>query len=162
MNVRDPRIRVILSTGELRLFDGPELVKTYHCITGAQHGDKEKEGDRKTPLGQFRVVFRNPQSKFHLSLGLNYPDESDAQRGRETSLLTEAQYAQLMDDLAHGDMNDPAMQDRVWKTPLGGEIFIHGGAEGRNSTAGCVALTNSDITELYALCPVGTPVQISE
>ncbi|HMD53501.1 MAG TPA: L,D-transpeptidase [Phycisphaerae bacterium] len=162
MNLRDPRIRVILSTGELRLSDGPELVKTYRCITGSNHGDKEKEGDHKTPLGLFRVVFRNPQSKFHLSLGLNYPDESDAKRGLETGLLTQERHRQLMNDLEHGDMNDPAVQDRVWKTPLGGEIFIHGGAQGRTGTAGCLALTDADIAELYPLCPIGTPVEIVE
>ena len=44
--------------------------------------------------------------------------------------------------------------------PLGGEIFIHGYKEGRSGTAGCVAVSNPDIEELYAALPLGTEVEI--
>ncbi len=154
------RIRVVKSRGDLHLFDGGELIKTYKCITGSNAGDKQIEGDRKTPEGSFHIVFKNPLSKFHLSLGLNYPNMEDANRGLAAGLISAAQYQDLLNALASSDYSDEAAQNRVWKTPLGGEIFIHGCAEGRTSTAGCIALSNPDIEELYAQCPVGTAVEI--
>ena len=155
-----PYIRVIKSHQTLHVHDGDMLIRSYACITGSNSGDKQMEGDRKTPEGRFQVVFKNPQSKFHLSLGLDYPNREDADRGREQGLLSADIYNQLIHDLQHGDMADEQVQNRVWKTPLGGEIFIHGCAEGRTGTAGCIALANPDMTELYALCPVGTTVEI--
>ncbi len=156
----DIQLRVTKSRNLLEVIGAGQTIAQYACITGGNVGDKEMEGDRKTPLGRFRVVFRNPESRFFLSLGLNYPDESDARRGLETGLLTPDQFNRLMRDIAEADLTDPAVQDRVWKTPLGGEIFIHGCAEGRTSTAGCVALSNPDMAELFAICAVGTPVDI--
>ena len=159
---QDILLRVTKSRGILEVIAAGERIAAYPCITGSNSGDKEVEGDRKTPLGTFQVVFRNPESKFFLSLGLNYPDETDARRGLQCGLLTQSQFDRLMADLAGGDMCDPATQDRVWKTPLGGEIFIHGCAEGRTGTAGCVALSNADMARLFAMCDVGTPVEILE
>jgi uncharacterized SAM-binding protein YcdF (DUF218 family) len=163
MNVQHPRIVVHKSRKQLELFDADHLVKTYTCFTGTHPGDKEREGDRKTPEGDFHIVFKNPQSKFHLSLGLDYPNLTDARRGLESGLLTHAQYQTLIDALQHGDMTTEVTQNIVWKTPLGGEIFIHGGGEGRDSekgSAGCVVVTNEEIEELYAVCNVGTEVVI--
>ncbi len=156
----DIQLRVTKSQHMLEVISAGCTIARYACITGSCVGDKEVEGDRKTPLGHFRVVFRNPESRFFLSLGLNYPNESDAIRGLETGLLTLDQFTRLIRDLAEGDLTDPVVQDRVWKTPLGGEIFIHGCAEGRTGTAGCVALCNPDMAELFAICAVGTPVDI--
>lgn len=160
MTLAKPTIRVIKSRTTLYLFDGTKLIETYCCITGSNSGDKQKEGDRKTPEGRFHIVFKNPHSKFHLSLGLDYPNMEDANRGLAQGLLSIENYNQLIHDLKNSDMSDETVQNRVWKTPLGGEIFIHGCAEGRSSTAGCVALSNPDMTELYALCPLGTDVEI--
>ena len=160
MNVRHPCIVVQKSAGELRLYDDAALIRTYRCITGTYPGDKQRQGDRITPLGTFLVVYKNPQSKFHLSLGLNYPTLEDAQRGLATGLIDATTYETLVYDILCGDMSDPTVQDRLWNTALGGEIFIHGHAEGRTHTAGCVAVTDADMTEIYNLCPVGTPVHI--
>ena len=160
MKLEHPRVVVSKSGRTLQLFDGNSLVKTYACITGGNTGDKEIEGDRKTPLGTFHIVYKNPQSKFHLSLGLDYPNADDADRGLAAGLITKTQHDQILAAL-QSDLSLPDNQEKLWKTPLGGEIFLHGHAEGRTGTAGCVALANSDIEELYAILPVGTQVQIS-
>ncbi len=160
MNNHQPIIVVRKSAGELCLYDGSAGIRTYRCITGTFPGEKQRQGDRITPLGNFLVVYKNPQSKFHLSLGLNYPTLEDARHGLATGIINSAQYQQLVEDILCADIQDSAVQDRIWNTPLGGEIFIHGGAEGRTDTAGCVAVSNSDITEIYHICPVGTPVEI--
>lgn len=153
-------IRVHKSEGVLELFSGDACVRRISCITGTNKGDKEMEGDRRTPVGHFRVVYKNPNSKFFLSLGLNYPRILDANRGLFTGLLTYPVYRQLVHDLITADMTLETVQDRVWKTPLGGEIFIHGCAEGRSDTAGCVALSNPDMLQLFHQIPVGTSVEI--
>jgi uncharacterized SAM-binding protein YcdF (DUF218 family) len=161
MNLKMPRIVVNKGTGMLELFDGAALVRRYACITGANGGDKNVEGDRKTPTGKFRVVFRNPDSKYHLSLGLDYPNKEYAERGLAKGLITRAQYEEIMGALA-SDLTVEVNQKKLWYSPLGGEIFIHGRAEGRTGTAGCVALSNPDIEELYAVVPLGTEVEIRE
>ncbi len=161
MQLANPRVVVHKSANTLELFDGPALFKTYACITGGHEGDKEREGDRKTPLGSFRIVFKNPQSKFHLSLGLDYPNHEDADRGLAAGMITREQYDGIIEALS-SDLSKEANQKKLWYTPLGGEIFIHGYANGRTGTAGCVALQNPDVEELYAVLPVGTPVEIRQ
>jgi uncharacterized SAM-binding protein YcdF (DUF218 family) len=161
MQLAHPRIIVHKSQGLLELFDDAALVKKYACITGGNDGDKEREDDRKTPLGAFRIVYKNPQSKYHLSLGLDYPNREDADRGLRTGLITREQYDGILGALK-SDLSREENQKKLWYTPLGGEIFIHGFGTGRTGTAGCVALSNADIEELYAILPIGTPVEIRE
>ena len=159
MQLAAPRVVVKKSANTLELFDGQTLVKAYPCITGSNPGDKQHEGDRKTPLGSFRIVFKNPASKFHLSLGLDYPSPEDAARGLADGLITQEQHDQILAAL-RSDLSQPENQQKLWYTPLGGEIFLHGHAENRTATAGCIALSNPDIEELYATLPLHTPVEI--
>lgn len=159
MEMKMPRVVVRKTANVLELYDSERLVKTYSCITGGGKGDKSVEGDRKTPLGVFHIVFKNPLSKFHLSLGLDYPSREDAERGLASGLITRAQYDGIMEALA-SDLSKEENQKKLWYTPLGGEIFLHGNAEGRTGTAGCIALSNDDVEELYAILPLGTEVEI--
>ncbi len=54
------------------------LFKTYEiCLVPGNLGPKRREGDWQVPEGVYRVDKFNPKSKFHLSLGINYPNESD-------------------------------------------------------------------------------------
>ncbi|MHA7819105.1 MAG: L,D-transpeptidase family protein [Erythrobacter sp.] len=115
--------------------------RPIRAYRGLQFGDapmghKRFEGDERTPEGLYTIDTRNPQSRFHLSLRISYPNEFDrafaAQHGRSA----------------------------------GGDIFIHGqptGRPGRMSgdwTDGCIALTNAEIEELWQIVPDGTPVEI--
>jgi len=54
------RIEVSKSDRTLKLFDGRRLVKTYRCCVGRVAGDKQCEGDHKTPEGRFCVCYKNP------------------------------------------------------------------------------------------------------
>lgn len=92
------------------------LLKTYDiCALNEAPGPKRLKGDLKTPEGFYYIESFNPQSGYHLSLRLNYPNESDR-------ILGGAQQ-------------------------LGGDIFVHGGCK----TAGCMALTDEGIKEVYVL-----------
>ena len=58
---------------------GPfKLIAEYRVLASSGHpGPKRREGDRQVPEGFYEIERFNPESLFHLSLGLNYPNESD-------------------------------------------------------------------------------------
>ncbi|MDF1726797.1 MAG: L,D-transpeptidase family protein [Sulfitobacter sp.] len=102
----------------------------------APEGHKEFEGDGKTPEGLYWVDRRNPESKFHLSLGISYPNDMDRQRAKEMG------------------------------KPPGGDIFIHGQKSPLHRgdgdwTWGCIAVTNKEIEDVYAMVGDMTPIQIN-
>jgi murein L,D-transpeptidase YafK len=135
---------------------GPDgrVLKSFAAIVGREaFGAKVREGDERTPEGEYYVCFKNPRSRFHLSLGLSYPNAEDAERGLREGSITAVQYREIVD--AHNANRVPP-----WQTPLGGEIFIHGGMEGRAATAGCVAISDPAIEELFSAVALGTPVVI--
>jgi murein L,D-transpeptidase YafK len=130
------------------------VLKMFPAIIGREtSGTKQREGDERTPEGEYYVCFKNPQSRFHLSLGLSYPNLSDARRGLDRGAITPVEYQKIVE--AFESKRIPP-----WKTPLGGEIFIHGDMGERAGTAGCVAVSNQAIEELFPQVTLGTPVVI--
>lgn len=118
--------------------DGRPL-KTYRIALGfAPDGDKRRQGDGRTPEGRFTINRVNPASAYHLSLGLDYPRPQDRARAASEGV-------------------DP-----------GGDIFIHGQPNGRPDgetlpgdwTAGCIAVSDAEIRELFAAAQIGTVVEI--
>jgi len=150
----DPRVLVEKSACRLTLCDGRRVIRIYPVIAGSGTGDKTCEGDRCTPEGEFYICMKNPQSKYLLSLGLSYPNEEDAARGLSGGLISSEEYNQIV--LAVRMREQPP-----WYTPLGGEIMIHGCKAGRDSTAGCVAMDDDDVRELFDALPIGTPVEVT-
>jgi murein L,D-transpeptidase YafK len=131
--------RVVVHKAERRmlLMHHDRVLRSYRIHLGfAPEGHKQFEGDGRTPEGRYYIDRRNPNSAFHLSLGISYPNDEDRER------------ASLMG-----------------KSP-GGDIFIHGGPRrgidrmGRDWTAGCIAVTNREIEEIYAMVRTGTPIDI--
>ncbi len=133
--------RILIEKGARRLsvYQQGGLVRQYRIALGfAPDGDKQRQGDGKTPEGVFRVDRRNDRSKFHLSLGIDYPQPEDRARARDGGY-------------------DP-----------GGDIFIHGQpnqiADGYRVkgdwTEGCIAIDNDQIEELFAHTAIGTKVEI--
>ncbi len=151
--LQDPRILIEKSARRLTVFDGERPAKVYRVVTGEVPGDKRREGDRRTPEGDFYVCVKNPYSKFTLSLGLSYPDLDDADRGLREGILTPAQHQAIAYALRH-------RRQPPWNTPLGGEIMIHGGGANREGTLGCIGMDDDDIRELFPQIPVGTLVRI--
>ena len=149
-----PRLLVLKARRQLILFEGDKAVRLYPVGLGTNPtGDKEQEGDRRTPEGDFYVCVKNAQSAYYLSLGLSYPNEEDAARGLRDRLITRAQYERIIGALKR-------KRTPPWNTQLGGEIFIHGNGAQSDWTWGCVALENSDMKELFDAVPRGTPVRI--
>ena len=150
----EPRIVVEKDARRLRLYAGGEIVRVRRVALGfAPEGDKVKQGDGRTPEGDFLICMKNDKSKFYLSLGLTYPNEEDAERGLGAGLITLAQHKTIVGAVRAGHCPP-------WNTALGGEIFIHGGGTASDWTWGCVALENEEVKELFDSVPAGTPVRI--
>jgi hypothetical protein len=149
-----PRIVIRKLDRRLELWSKETLVRDYPIALGNEPGlDKVREGDHRTPEGEFYVCTRNDRSRFHLFLGLSYPSIEDADRGLASGLISRREFTSIV----------RAIQRRTrppWDTGLGGEVGIHGGGTGSDWTWGCIALENDAIEELWRLCPMGTPVQI--
>lgn len=123
----------------LTLYGQGRPVKSYG---GLQYGDdpvghKRFEGDERTPEGRYVLDYRNPRSSYHLSLHISYPNDRDR--------AFAAQYG---------------------RSP-GGLIFIHGQPNALDGvrvegdwTDGCIALSNTQIEEIWDLVPDGTPIEI--
>jgi murein L,D-transpeptidase YafK len=152
--LKDPKIVIRKEKRALDVYDGKILKKTFKIALGfAPTGDKQIEGDGKTPEGEFYVFTKNPKSNFHLSLGVSYPSKDDANRGFAEGLISKNERDEIVTAIDSKRMPPQ-------KTKLGGEIYIHGGGTASDWTWGCPALNNDDIEELFALIPVGTNVTI--
>jgi len=123
------------------LISNNEIVKTYKISLGkVPKGAKEFEGDKKTPEGLYIINDKNPNSKCHKNLGISYPNEQDIEHAK-----------------------------KMGKSP-GGLIKIHGMLNGygwlgrfhlfRDWTAGCIAVTDKEMDELYENVKIGTPIEI--
>lgn len=131
------QIVVKKSDRKLYLISDKSVLKTYQINLGNQPvGTKRFEGDGKTPEGMFFIDRFNPQSRYHLSVGISYPRAEDV-----------------------------AFAGASGRRP-GGDIFIHGlGPEGRainraDWTAGCIAVNDQEIEEIFAMVRPGVPIFI--
>lgn len=148
------RIVVHKEARRLELRQGETVIKSYKVGLGfAPTGHKVKQGDGKTPEGTYSICVKNPQSRFYLSLGINYPSPADATAGLEAKLITAGDHARIV--AAHKKGATPP-----WDTTLGGEIFIHGNGSVSDWTRGCVALDDAEMKDLYSRVEVGTVVEI--
>jgi hypothetical protein len=142
----------------LTLYAGGDALKSYPIALGFDPvRDKEREGDGRTPEGDFTIteaLDRDLAAKYGArSLRLSYPAAEDAARGLRQKLITPAQ-AEAIVAAARAGRQPPQT------TALGGSIRIHGGGVGRDWTAGCVALRDADVVELYRFVGVGTRVRV--
>ena len=72
------RILIEKSARRITLYQNGQQVRIWPIALGfAPSGDKEKQGDGRTPEGSFTIDRRNSGSAYHLSLGLDYPQPKD-------------------------------------------------------------------------------------
>ena len=135
-----PDVTYIVVNKEARrmyLLHDDKVLKDYDIDLGfAPIGDKFFEGDGRTPEGTYIIDRRNPNSQFYLSLGISYPNARDR---AEAAALGK---------------------------PPGGDIFVHGNSspfrrKREDWTWGCIAVTNTEMEDVYAMVRNGTPIQIN-
>ena len=131
--------QVVVNKGarQMLLMHGNTVLKAYRIGLGNEPiGHKQYEGDGKTPEGLYYIDRRNPNSRYHLSVGISYPSARDVAEAASMGLRP------------------------------GGDIFIHGlGPEGRalnrpDWTAGCIAVKDEEIEEIFAMLRPGVPIFI--
>lgn len=135
--------RVVIDKAARRLTlerDGRVLARYAIALGSAPIGQKQREGDGRTPEGVYSVDFKHPGSRYHLALRISYPDERAQAAARQAGVSP------------------------------GGDIMIHGIRNGlgwlgafhreRDWTDGCIAVTNAEIREIWTRVPHGTPVEI--
>ena len=163
----EARVVVLKAARRLELYSGKTLVKSYRVALGAKPtGHKQQQGDGRTPEGQFYICTRNAStSAFHIFLGLSYPALPDASQAARKKIISWREYQLIQQRLS-------ARGVPLWRTRLGGWVGIHGGTDAAFAqrkikergtsdwTAGCIALTNSQIREIYAATRLGTPVLV--
>lgn len=122
---------------KMYLLHHDRVLEDYDFELGfAPRGHKFQEGDGRTPEGTYLIDRRNPNSKFHLSIGISYPNALDRAQAKARGVSP------------------------------GGDIFIHGlpngfrGRKGPDWTAGCIAVTNREMEWIYAMVKDGTPITI--
>ncbi len=126
----------------------------YPIALGRQpEGHKQREGDGRTPEGEYYICNRNPRSQFYLFLGLSYPNARDAEAAYRSNLITRKQRDRIVRAIA-------ARRQPPWDTPLGGEVGLHGNGVGTDWTLGCIALEDEAIKELWRALKVGDPVVV--
>ena len=130
------KIQVFKESRRMYLFHHDQVLRAFDVDLGrVPEGHKRVYGDGRTPEGHYYIDRRNPNSSFHLSLGISYPRPQDVA-------------------VARGLGEDP-----------GGNIFIHGQPNGlevltRDWTEGCIAVTNEEMEDIYAMVRDGTPIAI--
>ena len=139
--VRADRIIIDKSRHQLILLEQNRPIKTYAVALGRESsGRKEREGDGKTPEGLYRIDSRKADSAYHLALHISYPNAQDMETAKTRGVSP------------------------------GGAIMIHGIRNGLGKigklhrltdwTAGCIAVTNREIEEIWRAIPDGSPVEI--
>jgi len=135
------RILVEKAAHRLTLFSARRKLKEYRVALGfSPVGSKQREGDGRTPEGNYAIDFHKSDSAFHRALHISYPNAADTARAAEAGVAP------------------------------GGDIMIHGLPNGfsalgsarrlRDWTAGCIAVTDSEIDEIWESVADGTPIEI--
>jgi len=135
--------KVVIEKAErlLHLVKDGEPFRTFRIALGIRPvGDKQREGDFKTPEGRYLLDRRNPNSEFFLSIRVSYPNSEDVSSAR----------AKGMDPggaiMIHGQPNVPTRSEAYYRT--------------QDWTNGCIAVSNSDMIDIWLMTKDNTPIEI--
>ena len=126
---------------KLYLMRAGEVLRAYRIALGLDPvGHKQREGDFRTPEGNYSLVRRNPQSEYFLSIQISYPNDQDVARARRSGVSPGGAI------MIHGLPNIP-------RKPL--DYYAS-----NDWTDGCIAVTNSEMVEIWLMTPPDTPIKI--
>ena len=125
----------------LHLIQDGEVFRTFRIALGIRPvGDKLREGDFKTPEGTYLLDTRNPHSDYFLSIHVSYPDASDRRDARDQG------YSPGGAIMIHGQPNIPTHSEAYYET--------------QDWTNGCIAVSNSDMIDIWLMTGDNTPIEI--
>ena len=135
--------RVVIEKGarKLHLIQQGKAFRTYKIALGIRPvGDKKREGDFKTPEGKYYLDARNPNSDYFLSIRISYPDPKDRREAGEMGVDPGGAI------MIHGQPNDPTRSETYYRT--------------QDWTNGCIAVSNSDMIDIWLMTGENTPIEI--
>lgn len=125
----------------LHLLKDGEILRTFRIALGmAPVGDKEEEGDFRTPEGRYMLDARNPNSEFFLSVHVSYPSLDDVREARARGVDPGGAI------MIHGQPNLPTRSETYYRT--------------QDWTNGCIAVSNSDMIDIWLMTTNATPIEI--
>ncbi len=135
------RVVIEKAARELHLFQNGEVFRTFKIALGIMPtGDKTKEGDFKTPEGRYVLDSRNQNSDYFLAIHVSYPNSADR---REAERLGVNPGGAIM---IHGQPNFPTRSEAYYRT--------------QDWTNGCIAVSNSDMIDIWLMTNDNTPIEI--
>lgn len=131
------------------LFEG-KVVKKYTVMLGRGGlAPKRQEGDNLVPEGKYVLDYKNPYSKFYRSIHISYPNKEDIERAKKAGVKPG------FDIFVHGMPNFLTDYD---STPDGDKVNELLGL--KDWTAGCIAVTNAEMAEIFQTVEVPIPITI--
>lgn len=137
--------RILINKTERKVFvyADQNLIATYEAVLGGKPiGHKAQQGDRRTPEGKYSLDYKNPNSSYHLSIHISYPNQIDRQLARKRGVSPGG------DIMIHGQPNNSIFRRYLDSHPK------------YDWTDGCIALSNKDMDALWNLVTLPVPVEI--
>ena len=135
------KVLVDKSDRKLYLLQGDEAIRTFDIALGIRPvGDKQYEGDFRTPEGRYRLDLRNPESEYFLSIRVSYPNGQDIREARARGVDPGGAI------MIHGQPNEPTRSETYYRT--------------QDWTNGCIAVSNSDMIDIWLMTGDNTPIEI--
>lgn len=132
---------IVKSERKLYLLKAGEVLRDFDIALGLMpEGPKEREGDFRTPEGRYHLAARNPNSDYFLSLHISYPNSQDVVRARVQGVDPGGQI------MIHGQPNEPKYSESRYQN--------------WDWTDGCIAVSNSDMVDIWLMTDEGTPIEI--
>ena len=126
---------------KLHLVRDGEPFRTFDIALGIRpNGDKQQEGDFRTPEGRYILDSRNPNSEFFLSIHVSYPNQQDRREARSMGVDPGGAI------MIHGQPNEPSRSEAYYRT--------------QDWTNGCIAVSNSDMIDIWLMTGENTPIEI--
>ena len=126
---------------KLHLLQNGKAFRTFKIALGIRPvGDKKKEGDFKTPEGKYLLDIRNKDSDFFLSIRVSYPNATDRQEAKKLGADPGGAI------MIHGQPNEPSQSEVYYQT--------------QDWTNGCIAVSNSDMIDIWLMTGENTPIEI--
>lgn len=126
---------------KLHLLRDGEVLRTFRIALGiVPVGDKQEEGDFRTPEGRYVLDMRNPNSEYFLSIRVSYPNSEDIREARARGVDPGGAI------MIHGQPNNPTRSETYYRT--------------QDWTNGCVAVSNSDMIDIWLMTGENTPIEI--
>ncbi|MDX1517375.1 MAG: L,D-transpeptidase family protein [Woeseiaceae bacterium] len=129
------------SKRKLHLVRDGETFRTFRIALGIRPvGDKTQEGDFRTPEGRYILDSRNPNSEYFLSIHVSYPNQADRLEANRRGVDPGGAI------MIHGQPNEPSQSETYYRT--------------QDWTNGCIAVSNSDMIDIWLMTGENTPIEI--